>query len=33
MGTQDLESGAGYQVRLEIEGVVDDGVTGKEPLG
>lgn len=33
LGAQEAERGSGDQVRLEIEGVVDGGVAGKEALG
>ena len=30
---QDLESRAGYEMRLQIEGVVEGGAAGEEALG
>ena len=33
LGAQGSKSGSGDQVRLSVEGVVNDGVAGEEPLG
>ena len=33
LGAQGSKSGSGDQMGLEVEGVVDGGVAGEEPLG